>query len=123
MSVIPPVQAILSASVALSAITTRVYWRPVVPENVSAPYVTWSLVSSTPENTLDTPSPIDSYRVQVDCWAPFGKSGATQVIAMADAVRAAFEITHRCLGVVADDPDYDARLCRISQHFELDIPR
>lgn len=123
MSVIPPAQVILSASVALAAITTRIYWRPVVPENVAAPYVTWSLVSSTPENTLDTPSPIDSYRVQVDCWAPFGKSGATQVIAMADAVRSAFEVTHRCLGVVADDPDYDARLCRISQHFELDIPR
>lgn len=123
MSVIPPVQAILKASSALSAITPRVYWRQAVPESVAAPYVTWAVVVSTPENTLDTPSPIDSYRVQVDCWAPFGSTGATQVIAMADAVRAAFEIAHRCLGIVSDDPDNEAKLCRVSQHFELDIPR
>ena len=122
MSVVPPVQAVLVASSALTTITPRIYWRQVVPENVTAPYVTWSIVSTTPENTLDVPAPIDSHRVQVDCWAPFGSAGATQVIAMADAVRAAMEVAHRCLGIVADDPDYDARLCRLSQHFELDIP-
>ena len=69
----------------------RAYKHGEAPQNVTAPYVTWFVVSGTPENQLSGLPPVDAYQVQVDCWSDNTGTGVTVVESLAAAVRDAVE--------------------------------
>lgn len=83
---LPPIYSTLANDGAVAAlVATRIYRHGRAPQNVVAPYITWSVFGS-PENAFDGPDN-DRIRVQVDCWS----DDDAQVEALATAVRDAIE--------------------------------
>lgn len=88
------------------------------PQNVVAPYVTFSFPGGSPENALEGAC-ADQFRAQVDCWA----TGDAEVEALALAVRNAIEPSALCVGYVADERDAETQKYRISMVFDWWLPR
>lgn len=91
----------------------RVYRHGDAPQNVTRPYVTWFVVTGTPENTLDEVPRIDDYRVQVDCWS----DGDAEVEELSEAVRNAIEPSAYMTQVHADDRDPETKRYRMGMTF------
>lgn len=68
----------------------RIYRHGNAPQGTPAPYVTWSLLTGMPQNTLSEPPKVDSQEIQIDCWS----DDDAQVEQLADAVRKAIEQVH-----------------------------
>ena len=94
---------------------TRIYRHGDAPQGVSTPYVTWFVVSGTPENELSGGPRIDAYSVQVDCWA----DRDALVEEVATAVRDAIELRYHMTAVVANDRDRDTMRYRIGMTFSF----
>lgn len=69
----------------------RAYKHGDAPQAVAAPYVTWFVVSGTPENQLSGRPPVDAFQVQVDCWSDNTGTGVAGIETLAAAVRDAIE--------------------------------
>lgn len=86
-----PIFTILAGSTDVTGLLgtspTRVFPFGEAPQGVTYPYLTWQIVSGSPENYIDRTPDIDNYIIQVDIWANTGIS-ANQV---AEAVRDAIE--------------------------------
>lgn len=62
-------QQALSASSAVTAITGTRISRTTAPQDQAQPYVVWTPIANTPENSLSCSPDIDNARLQVDCYA------------------------------------------------------
>lgn len=111
---LPGVYTVLSGAAAVSAIVgTRIYRHGSAPQDVTAPYVTWSAPAGFAENALEG-AQADVWRVQVDCWSDTD----TQVETLAQAVRAAMEPSAQLTAYIADERDFQTRRYRIGMVFD-----
>jgi hypothetical protein len=123
MAMLPLVFPLLSAAAPVTALIgtnpPRAYRHGRAPQQVAAPYVTWSVVAGAPENMLSGVPSADSYGVRVDCWSDVD----TEVETLAQAVRDAIEPFAHMTGVAADDRDAQTNRYRISLQFEFWVLR
>lgn len=111
---LPPVFQTLMASPVAGLTGGRIYRHGSAPQNVVRPYLTWALVSGTPENTLSELPSIDRMAVQVDCWS----LGDADVEQLAEAVRDAIEPVAHMTSMPIDSQEPDTKLYRISLQFD-----
>ncbi len=117
---LPPIYSLLTGASAVSAIVgTRVYPHGEAPQDVTQPYVTWFLVTGTPENVLQGSPSIDRNTVQVDCWHQTGAG----VVALATAVRNALETQTHVTGVLLNERETETRLYRIALQCDYFLAR
>jgi hypothetical protein len=118
---LPGVFQVLMASVAVrnfvvtTGTTPRIFRAGDAPQDVTRPYITWQLVSGTPENNLSELPPFDRQSVQVDCWHPADRS----IDDMASAVRDAIEPVAHMTSVLLNNRDPETRLYRIAMQFDF----
>lgn len=119
---LPPIFQALKASSAVKAIVgtkpPRIYRHGSAPQGLTQPYITWQLVSGTPENNLSDPPPFDRQTVQVDCWYPKQPNGDNGVELLAIAARDAIEIYVHMTSTILDVHEADTGLYRISMQFD-----
>lgn len=117
----PQIFPIIKDSSAVTAIIgsspVRFYRHGSAPQNVVAPYVTWNVVTGTPENSLDATPRADNYSVQVDCWSDNTGTGSAGVETLAEAVRDALEPFGHMTAVSVDDRDPETMRYRIGLTF------
>lgn len=95
---LPPIYPILSANTAVKNIAgTRIYPHGDAPQGVARPYVTWFLVSDTPENNLSELPDIDRQAVQIDVWADSGAAAVQLAGAVRDAMEPHAHVTNIAL--------------------------
>ena len=121
MAMVPPVFSILAAAPAVTALvpSSRIRGQGYAGESPVAPYITWQLVDGLPENYLGSRPGIDTFRVQIDCWA----NDAAQSKAIAAAVRDALEPHGLCVAIFGDDYDAETKLYRYGFDWSLLTPR
>lgn len=90
-----PLYAICKASTPVTTLLgsnpMRMYAFGLAPQNVTKPYVVWSLITGIPGNNLSVPPDHDYFNTQIDIFADTGVSAE----AVKDAMRAAIEeVTH-----------------------------
>lgn len=96
MSMLPDVQALLSASASVTALIgtvpdIRLYRHGEAPQDVEAPYCTWFFVTGNPENHLSGNPLTDRWEIQVDCWSDNDGNGDIGIETLGNAVRDAIE--------------------------------
>lgn len=120
-NLLPPVFPLLLAASSVTDLVgtdpARIYRHGSAPQNTTAPYITWFLVSGNPENTLSELPKIDRDEVQIDCWSNNDGTGANQIEALAKAVRDALEPSYYMTQIVADQRDPDTDRYRIAMTF------
>lgn len=118
----PPVFQVLKSSTAVKAIIgtnpPRIYRHGAAPqrspdETIQA-YITWFVVTGTPENHLSGTPPVDRVTIQVDYWHPTDAG----VVLLAEAGRDAIEPFAHMTAEPIDDRDPDTKLYRIGQQFD-----
>lgn len=115
---LPSVYPLLTAAPAVTALVgNRIYRHGAAPQTVTAPYITWYVVSGVPENTLDDVPRIDNYSVQVDCWSNNTGTGDAQIEELAEAVRDAIEPTAYMTAVSIDERDFETQRYRMGMTF------
>lgn len=115
---LPNVFSILAAAPEVVALAgDRIYRHGSAPQEVAAPYVTWFVASSVPENTLDERPKIDNYSVQIDCWSDNEGTGDEGVEELAQAVRDAIEEHYHMNGMVVNGQDPETQRFRIGMNF------
>jgi hypothetical protein len=117
---LPPIYSTLRSSAAVLAIVgNSIYRHGAAPQGQSAPYITWSIVSGAPENTLSELPQVDSLKIQVDCW--HGKDAGVEDLAA--AVRNALEPYAHMTRINVDEQEPDTKLYRISLQFDWWLTR
>ncbi|MDM0024077.1 DUF3168 domain-containing protein [Variovorax saccharolyticus] len=114
---LPLIYPLLSGAAGVTAIIgtpPRAFRHGSAPQNVVAPYVTWSAPGGFAENTLEG-ADADVWRVQVDCWSDID----TQVETLALAVRTALEPAGNLIAYIADEQDPVTKRYRISFSFDF----
>lgn len=71
----------------LGAAPVRLWPFGEAPEGTALPYAVWQLASGSPENYINQRPDIDSFAIQVDCWA----TSATEARNVGKALRDAIE--------------------------------
>lgn len=104
-----------SVHTALSSLAGGKVYPLVAPEKVAAPFIVYSRIASTPENTLDGGSTIDLVRIQVDTYA----STYSACKSLADSVRVQMEsgVVKSTMQTDQDLFEPDLKLYRISQDY------
>lgn len=119
---LPPVfVALRDAHAVTSLIGTspvRAYRHGSAPQNVTAPYVTWSAAGGYAENAFDG-ADADVFRIVVDCWS----DGDAQVEQLAKAVRSAIEPHAHLQGYESNERDADTQRYRIGMSFDWILDR
>jgi hypothetical protein len=116
---LPLVYSVIAAGTGVSALVgTRIYRHGTAPQDVTAPYVTWSAPGGFAENAFDGAS-ADVWRVNVDCWS----DGDAQIETLAEAVRTAMEPYAHLSSYYADERDFETRRYRIGMSFDWIGPR
>lgn len=113
----PSVYTWLKSSATVKSIigtTPRAYRHDSAPQDTTKPYVTWYLISGTPENNLSDLPPTDRLAFQVDCWHQTDSG----VEALAEAVRDAIEPYAHMVAIPINTKDSDTKLYRIGLQFE-----
>jgi hypothetical protein len=100
-----------------SIVGDRIFRFGEAPQRVQAPYITWSVVASTPENTLSELPVVDRHEVQIDCWSANDGAGDPDVEVLAEAVRDAIEPRHHMTALIGADRDPETRRYRVSMQF------
>lgn len=119
---LPPVFRILKAAPAVTAIVgaePRIYRHDAAPQDVDRPYVTWFLVTGTPENELSDVPGMDRIAFQVDCWHQ--QDGGIEDLAQ--AVRDAIEPHAHMTAIVVNGYEPETKLYRIGMQFDYWLPR
>lgn len=107
---LPPVYTALKEDTSVSAIVgNRIYRHGNAPQDVTRPYVTWFLVTGTPENTLCDRPDVDRMTLQIDCWHQTDAG----IELLADSVRDALEPFGHVTGIVINERDQETKLYRI----------
>jgi hypothetical protein len=118
----PPVLQTLKANPAVTAILgdpPRVFARDDAPQDGDRPYVSWFIVTGTPENELSDVPGIDRQTIQVDVWSKQDE----QSRALASAVRDAIEPVAHMTSMPVDGRERDTKLYRIGMQFDWWLPR
>lgn len=102
---------------------TRCYRHGFAPQGVNAPYVTWFVVSGSPENNLSDTPPTDRYTIQLDCWSNNSGTGAAEVEQLATAVRDALEQHGHLTGIPVNTKDPETNRYRIGLQFDFWLNR
>lgn len=110
---LPDVFALLNVSAVSALVGARIYRHGSAPQDVVAPYITWFQVYGRPENTLSETPAVDNCTIQIDCWSANTGAGATQINALAEAVRNAVEARWHVTGIVANEKDFQTQRYRI----------
>lgn len=117
---LPPIYTTLKGSAGVATIVqTRIYRHGDAPQDTSKPYVTWFLVTGTPENQLSGLPGHDRSSVQVDCWSPTDSGVQT----LAAAVRDALEPVAHMTAVVINERERETKLYRLGMQFDYWLPR
>lgn len=117
---LPPIYTLLTASNAVKAlVSTRIYPHGEAPQDATKPYVTWFLVTGTPELLLNGAPDIDRCTVQVDCWHPTSNG----VVSLATTVRTALEAAGHVTGVILNQREPETRLYRLAMQYDYFLPR
>lgn len=120
---LPPVFRWLRASAAVTELLginpTRAYRHGEAPQGVQAPYVTWSLITGTPQNVLDEAPRVDAMTVQVDCWSDNTGTGSADIDVLARAVRDALEPHGHMTVIIPNQQDPATRRYRIGMSFDF----
>lgn len=120
---LPPIYNTLrNSSAVLALVGSRIYRHGNAPQGVIAPYITWTLITGTPENHLSGTPPVDRQTVQIDCWAD-ADTGDKGVEALATAVRDALEPSAHMTGQPVDQRETETRLWRIALQFDWWLDR
>ena len=86
----PPIFAAIvahaPATALLGTLPTRLYAFGEAPEDTARPYVTWQVITGSPENYLARRPDIDGYTLQVDVWADGGQIARDVAAAVRDAI-------------------------------------
>ena len=86
----PPVFAALKASAAVKNIVgtnpPRIYRHGSAPQDTAKPYLTWFIVTGTPENNLSDLPPVDRVQIQINCWHQTDSGIELLVLAVRDAI-------------------------------------
>ena len=90
-------------------VSTRIYRHGSAPQNVTRPYITWSVAGGAPENGFDGAA-CDVFRVQVDSWSDTDAG----VEALALAVRNAMEPRAHMVSFGPDERDFETQRYRIT---------
>ena len=118
----PPVKQTLAASAAVTAIIgsdPRVFGRGNAPQDGTKPYVSWFIVTGTPENELSDVPGIDRQTIQVDVWSKDDDESRRLAVAVRDAIEPVAHMT----GVVVDEREPETKLYRIGMQFDWWLPR
>lgn len=113
---LPPVYATLKASPVDALTGGRIYRHGTAPQDTPKPYVTWFLLSGTPENQLSGLPSGDRMTVQVDCWTD--DDDDAEVEDLAQAVRDAIEPHAHMTSMPIDDWEPATRLYRMALQFD-----
>lgn len=120
---LPPVFQTLKASADVRNFVgtnpPRIFRHGSAPQAIDKPYITWFMVSGTPENQLSGTPPVDRCTVQVDCWHQTDSG----IEAMAIAVRDAIEPFAHMTSAPVDDRETETKLFRIALVFDWFEPR
>jgi hypothetical protein len=120
---LPPVLQTLKASAAVKAIVgtnpPRIYRHGSAPQDASNPYLTWFVVTGTPENTLSELPLVDRVGVQIDCWHQTDAG----VVALAEAVRDAIEPVAHMTAMPVNLREPETKLYRIALQFDWWLDR
>lgn len=120
---LPAVFPIIKEASAVTALIgtnpVRCYRHGFAPQGVAAPYLTWYVVSGTPENDLSDLPRVDSYSVQIDCWSNNTGTGAAQVEQLAEAVRDAIEPHAYMTALAVNGIDFETQRFRIGMTFNF----
>lgn len=102
---------------ALSGVAGGRVFPNVAPNNIAKPYVVYSRVASTPENTLADGVPVENTRFQIDCL----DTTYAAVIALADVVKAAMRTSNLTNLLLLEQDQYepDALLHRVILDFSV----
>lgn len=116
---LPKVFEALNASMDVQAIigageSMRAYRHDSVPQDVVAPYVSWSAPAGDTQIVLDRVTDADTFRINVNCWS-LSDDGVEQ---LASVVRAALEQRAVLVAYLADERDPETQKYRFS--FALD---
>jgi hypothetical protein len=112
-SIVPAVTALIGAS------PVRLYPFGDAPQAVALPYVTWQTITGLPENYIDRVPDIDSYTLQVDCYA----TTATSARNVAKAIRDAIETKAHIVAWRGESKDPDTLHYRSSFDVTWFVPR
>lgn len=122
----PPIFPILSTDPTVRSLlgeppSTRIYPFGEARQTVTYPYVTWQIITGTPEVYLGDRPDIDDVRVQIDCWGDGTpeKSGAASVNAVADAIRNVLEGHGYMVDFGSTERDPDTVSYRYRMDFEF----
>lgn len=114
----PPVFATCVADAGVLAVLgtnpTRLYPFGTSVQGVTKPYAVWQSVGGSPENFINQVPDIDSYTLQIDCYA----TTATAVRAVAEALRDAIEPVAHVVSWRGEEIDNETKLYRYS--FDVD---
>lgn len=114
-------QALMNNGAVTALIDNRAYRHGRAPQNVSYPYVTWSVPAGDATLPFDG-ADADQFRVQVDIWSD-KDSGATGVESVASAVRGALEPHAHLVAYTNDERDPDTQAYRLGFAFDWWYPR
>jgi len=96
-----------------SLVGDRIY--PVWVSNVPAkPYITYRLISATPQNTLDDDPLVDQRRIQIDAWADSYASAHAVESAVRDALQRFGKFVN-----INEFEESDVRLYRVSMDLSI----
>jgi len=112
----PNVYQLLQAAPAVVAIVGQKVGRHgSMPQDESAPYITWFVVVDDPHNTLSEVPRSDANTVQLDCWS----MDDAEAVALARAVRAHLDANGHHNRVVIDLREPDTKLYRVGIQADL----
>lgn len=94
----------------LGASPLRLYLFGEAEQSTVKPYATWQTIGGSPENYINQAPDIDSFALQVDCWA----ATASSVRACAQAIRDAVEPHAHITGWRGESKDVATDLYRLS---------
>jgi hypothetical protein len=95
----------------------------IAPDSVAAPYAVYSLITSTPENTLSNGIPIENDRMQIDCYSTTYREAHQLALATRTAMMAIPYPIGVVLKLSSDAYESDTRLHRVIQDFSVWSPR
>jgi hypothetical protein len=114
----PPIFATCAADSGVQAVLgtnpCRLYPFGTSTQGVTKPYAVWQAVGGSPENFINQVPDIDSYTLQIDCYA----TTAAAVREVAEALRDAIEPVAHVVSWRGEDYETDTKLYRYS--FDVD---
>jgi hypothetical protein len=115
---LPDVFRLLNVASINAVVGTRIYRHGVAAvQSPIAPYITWALVTGTPENHLSGTPPVDRMSVQVDWWTDNTGTGSEQMNTLGALIRDQIETAHDIESFDADMRDTETMRYRGSLTF------